>query len=190
MVPESWFDDAVFIGDSRTEGLANYDGLGDAVYYAHKGLTVSTVSTEPVVRIDGQKVAIMQALRKKHFAKIYLMLGVNELGWSSSQTFVEKYASLVDQLKKDQPDAQIYLQSILPVSAKKSESGTVYTNEKIVSYNQAIQKIAGQKKVRYLAVNTAVSDSAGCLPADASTDGVHLNAAYCGKWCAYLRSHI
>lgn len=189
MVEKSWFDDAVFIGDSRTEGLANCDGLGDAAYYALKGLMVSTVGTKPAVEAGGRKVSVLQALGMKKFGKVYVMLGVNELGWSSSQTFVEKYADMVDEIRKDQPDAKIYLQSILPVTAEKSASSAVYTNRKIDSYNQAIQKIAEQKKVRYLAVNTAVSDASGCLPADASADGVHLNAAYCGKWSEYLRSH-
>lgn len=189
MVAESWFDDAVFIGDSRTEGLALYDGLGGASYYAHKGLMVSTVDSAPAVRVGGKKISVMQALRKKKFGKVYVMLGVNELGWGSSKTFVEDYGKVTDEIKKYQPEAKIYLQSILPVTAKKSSSSGVYTNTKIESYNQAIQKIAKDRKVRYLAVNTAVSDAAGCLPEDASTDGVHLNARYCGKWCEYLRAH-
>ena len=189
MVAKSWFDDAVFIGDSRTEGLANYNGLGGASYYTLKGLMVSTVGTKPAVRIGNAKVSVMQALQKKKFGKVYVMLGVNELGWSSSQTFVEDYGKMVDDMKKDQPGAKIYLQSILPVTEEKSSSSDIYNNAKIDSYNKAIRKIAEQKGVRYLAVNSAVSDGSGCLPADASTDGVHLNAKYCGKWCEYLRSH-
>lgn len=189
MVEKSWFDDAVFIGDSRTEGLALYDGLGGASYYTLKGLMVSTVETKPAVEIGGRKVSVMQALRMEKFGKVYVMLGVNELGWSSSQTFVEDYGKLVDDLKKNQPGARIYLQSILPVTAEKSASSTIYNNTKIESYNKAIRKIADEKGVRYLAVSSAVSDRSGCLPPEASTDGVHLNAKYCGKWCEYLRSH-
>ena len=37
--------------------------------------------------------------------------------------------------------------------------------------------------------NKTVSDENGALPADASTDGVHLNKAYCQKWLAYLKNH-
>ena len=189
MVEESWFDDAAFIGNSRTEGLANYDGLGGAAYYALKGLMVSTVGTKPAVRIGNEKVSVMQALRRNKFKKVYVMLGINELGWSSFQTFVDDYGTMVDEIKEDQPGAAVYLQSILPVTEKESESSTIYTNRKIDDYNEAIQKIAEQKEVRYLAVGSALSDSSGCLPAGASADGIHLNAEYCGKWCDYLRSH-
>lgn len=54
-VPESpktdstWFDDAVFIGDSRTEGLILNTGLNNAIEYTHKGLMVDTVFTKPVI---------------------------------------------------------------------------------------------------------------------------------------------
>lgn len=187
--PESWFNDAVLIGDSRTEGLQNYDGLGDASYFAIKGLMVDTVYTKSGVKLNGKKLTVMDALKQKKFGKVYIMLGLNELGWSSFKTFLEDYGKMVDDVKKDQPGAKIYLQSILPVTAKKSATDKVYTNQKIKNSNQAIQKLAVQKKVIYLAVNTAVADSTGALPANAAVDGIHLNAEYCKKWCEYLRSN-
>lgn len=187
--PESWFNDAVLIGDSRTEGLENYDGLGNASYFAIKGLMVDTVYTKPAVKLNGKRLTVMQAIKQKKFGKVYIMLGVNELGWSSFRTFVDDYGKMVDDIKKDQPGAVIYLQSILPVTNEKSVSSTIYNNQKIRNSNLAIQKLAAQKNVKYLAVDTAVSDSSGALAADAATDGIHLNAAYCKKWCDYLKTH-
>ena len=184
-----WFDDAVFVGDSRTQGLENYDGLGNASYYAVKGLMVNTAYTKAALVVNGKKETVMQALSAKKFGKVYIMLGINELGWSSMQKFVDDYAQLVADAHKDQPGAKIYLQSILPVSAKKSASDAVYNNKKIGQYNQAIEKIAREKGAVYLNVAEAVSDASGALPQAASTDGVHLNAAYCAKWCEYLKTH-
>lgn len=184
-----WFDDAVFIGDSRTEGLRNYDGLGDATYFAVKGLMVDTVYTKAAVKLGGKKMTVMQALKRRKFGKVYIMLGVNELGWASFETFLQDYAKMVDDVKKDQPGARIYLQSILPVSAKKSASETIYTNPKIKRANDAIRRLAQEKQARYLAVDAAVGDASGALPEGASVDGVHLNAEYCGKWCEYLKTH-
>ena len=37
---ESWFDDALFIGESRTAGLKVYGRLGKADYFCGEGLTV------------------------------------------------------------------------------------------------------------------------------------------------------
>lgn len=187
--PESWFDDAAFVGNSRTEGLRDYDGLGDASYFASKGLMVNTVYTERTIRENGKKMTVMQALQKKKFKKVYLMFGVNELGWSTFHIFVDDYGKIVDDIREYQPGVKIYLQAILPVTAKKSDSSQVYTNSKIASYNKAIQKLAKEKKATYLAVNEAVADPTGALPAEATVDGVHLNWEYCGKWCKYLRTH-
>ncbi len=184
-----WFDDAVLIGDSRTEGLELFDGLGNATYLAGKGLTVETVYTSPIIKLDRQRMTVMQALKQKKFGKVYVMLGINELGWSSFSTFLSDYGKIIGDLKHYQKGAPIYLQSILPVSAKKSASGGIYTNEKIRHANDAIRKLAQQNQVCYLAVDTAVRDVSGALPEEASTDGVHLNAEYCKKWCDYLKAH-
>ena len=37
---ESWFDDALFIGDSRTAGLKNYYRLGKADYFTKIGMNI------------------------------------------------------------------------------------------------------------------------------------------------------
>ena len=186
--PAGYFQDAVLIGDSRTEGLRNYDGLDGATYYAAKGLMVNTAFTKPVIEVGGRRLTVVQALQKRKFGKVYIMFGVNELGWSSSETFIRAYAKLIDAVKKAQPKAEIFVQSIFPVSEKKSSSDKVYNNRNIASYNKQIQEMAKKKGVKYLAVNTAVSDSAGNLPADASVDGVHLNREYCEKWCGFLKA--
>ena len=186
---DNYFDDAVFIGDSRTEGLRNYDGLGNATYYAAKGLMVNTALTKPVVNLNGKKVTITDALKQKKFNKVYIMLGLNELGWSSFQTFINDYGKLIDEVKKCEPQSKIYVQSILPVSKEKSQSNKTYTNRNINRYNEELVKLAQKKDVIYLEVNKAVSDSEGNLPKDASNDGIHLNSVYCQKWCEYLKAH-
>lgn len=61
---DAYFDDAVFIGDSRTEGLILYTGLANATVYANQGLMVDTVFTRPVIQMDGQKLSVVDALRR------------------------------------------------------------------------------------------------------------------------------
>lgn len=187
--PSGWFSDALFIGDSRTEGLRNYDGLPGATYYAVKGLMVSTVYTRREIPLSGRKMTVMQAAAAKKYGKIYIMLGVNELGWSSMAMFVSDYRKMLDDLKQDQPKARIYLQALFPVSAEKSSESSIYNNDRIASYNHAIRSIAEEEKLFYLDAGKAFSVG-GVLPDAASEDGVHLNADYCAKWCGYLQTHI
>ena len=189
-VEDDWFADAVFIGDSRTEGFKLYSGLKTARYYASRGLAVDTVFTEPLIPLDGQTVSVIDALRAEgDFQKAYIMLGINELGWVSVEAFIDDYAAIIDALREINPDVQIYVQSILPVTREKSETDSIYNNPRIDVFNSYLRDMCQDKEVYYLDVAEAVRDNDGVLPEDAATDGVHLSREYCEKWLAYLKTH-
>lgn len=189
-VAKSYFDDAVFIGDSRTEGFMLSAGLSNATFYSHKGITVNTVFTEPAIKMGNSKVSIMDALAKTDFSKVYIMLGINETGWVYSSLFIEKYAEIVDEIKKINPDAVIYVQQILPVSQKVSEEHRYVKNKRIRKYNTLLQEMAEEKEVYFVDVAKAVEDEKGVLPEDAAVDGIHLKKDYCKKWLEYLETHV
>lgn len=180
---ESYFDDAVFIGNSRTEGLRLYGGLDNAKFLAHTGLMVDTVFTSKY--FDGEKTA-MQALPEMNFSKVYLMLGINELGWSYPQIFKKDYGLIIDEIKKINPDAIIFIQSILPVTMEKSATDAIYNMDKINNFNSLLVELSEEKNVIYLDVSEEVSDENGFLPSDGTSDGIHFNADYCKKWVNYL----
>ena len=173
------FSDAVFIGDSRTVGLQQNGGLANAKFFCGTGLNVETAMTKPVVTLaDGSKGTVVDALRQTPCQRVYVMFGVNELGWPSAGSFKKKYVELIQALRQAQPEAEIYVQSILPVSKKKSDSDPVINNANINRFNEQIQKMAEEKGAVYLEVNKALMDSAGALPAGAATDGIHPNVDY------------
>lgn len=180
------YSDAAFIGDSRTEALKTYGLLKNATYYTYKGLKVDTVFTEACIDEGGTKMTVMDAISLHQYNRIYISLGVNELGWVSTDIFIEDYGKIIDTLKETQPNATIYVQAILPVSQQKSEQDKIYNNPRINEFNALLEQMAADKGVVYLPVNTAVMDETGSLPVGASTDGVHPNIDYCRKWVAYL----
>ena len=65
-------------------------------------------------------------------------MGANELGWIYPDMFIEQYSQLIDDIKELQPNAKICVQSILPVSAERSETDDVYNNTKIENLNNMI----------------------------------------------------
>lgn len=189
-VDNTFFDDAIFIGDSRSEGFMVYTGLSNATFYTHKGLMVNTAFTSPVINLGGKKVSVMDAVKSnKKFKKAYIMLGLNELGWAYSNLYVEKYGSIIDTIKKVNPNAQIYIQSLIPVTSKKSSSDKIHNNKKIREYNTLLQQLAAEKKVYYVNVAEGLVESNGCIPEDAAYDGIHLKKPYCLKWLEYLKTH-
>lgn len=185
----SYFDDAAFIGNSRTEGLMLYTGLSNASFYTANGLTVDTIFTKKAVKAGGEKITIPEALKSKTFGKVYIMLGTNELGWVYDSVFIKRYGELIDTVRASQPGAVLYVQSILPVTRKKSAADENFNNPKINRYNELLEQLAREKGARFLRVCDSVGLDGGALPAEAATDGIHLTPQYCRKWLDYLKTH-
>ncbi len=189
LVDLTYFDDAVFIGDSRTEGLFLNTGLSNATSFAHMGLMADTVFTRPLFNVSGEKVSVMDAMKKTEFSKVYIMLGINETGWAYSSIFIQKYGELIDAIREINPDALIYVQAIMPVSQKVSDNHSYVKNSKITEYNQLLRQLAEEKQVYYIDTASAVAGEDRALPEDAAPDGIHLVRAYCQRWLDYLRTH-
>ena len=144
-VTESYFDDAVFIGDSRTVGLFEYGGLEErADFYAKISLTIYDVFSEKVAKDEetGKKITVEEALSKKQYGKVYLMLGINELGTGTTESFMEEYKEVVGKIRSLQPDAIIYVQGIMRVTGEKHENDPIFNNTNINEKNDEISKLA------------------------------------------------
>ncbi len=83
----------------------------------------------------------------------------------------------------------IYVQSILPVSEKKSKSTQIYTNANILKFNAKIMAMCKDENVYYLDTWHSVANAKGVLPEEASSDGIHLNKKYTDIWLDYIRKH-
>lgn len=187
-VEDTYFDDVLFLGDSRTEGFHLYSGLKTGSYLYATGATVESVFTKSVNTPVG-KMPMLDALAQMDCGKIYVMLGVNELGWNGTDIFRNQTAKMIQRIQADHPDATIVIQSILPVSAKQDAKHSYVNNQRINAYNQVLQELAEEYGLVYLNVAEAVSDENGYLRADWNFDGVHLNKAGCQAWLNYLRTH-
>lgn len=188
-VDATYFSDAIFIGDSRTEGFQLHAGLTEASYLTAKGLNVKDVFEKPLIKGSNGKQTIAQALKEKSYQKYYIMLGANELGWVYSDIFTDKYGQIIDLIREVNPNATVYVQSILPVTDEKSQSDAIYNNTNIVRFNELLKNLAEEKSAIYLNVSEAVQKEDGALQDEATTDGVHLNKEYCLKWLEYLKEH-
>lgn len=183
----SCFENSAFVGNSMLEDLDMYGIIDNADFYAKTGLTVTNVFTETTV--DGTA-PIMEEVTGKKYDKVFLMFGLNELGWSYSDVFIEDYAKVIDTLRESNPDVEIYVQSLFPVSKERSDKNLYgVTNEKIEEYNELLKIMAKDKNVIYMDVHASMITEDGTLPDDASPDGVHPNMDYCKTWVQYLRDH-
>ena len=189
LVGDEYFADAVFVGDSRTEGLKMYSGLTGTSFFSSVGMAVDKVFTDRVVSLNGQYLTVAEALQQADYSKVYIMLGMNELGWVYESVFKDDYGKIIDKIREINPDAVIYIQSIIPVSKWKDSSNDVCTNANVERLNAQLRDLADEKEVWYVDVAAGVMDEDGYLPYEATGDGVHLTPEYCVKWMDYLRTH-
>ncbi len=191
-VGNSYFNDAVFIGDSRGVDLMIYTDIKNtkALPYCDVGLNVSTAFTKEFVSLNGSKVTVLNALKKKKkkFTKVYLMFGINELGYSSVGAFIKQYSKLVDAVREINKNAIIYVHCVVPVSKQRDNTSDTFTNVRINKWNKYIKKMCKDKKLFYIDAVSAFSGADGYLPDDAAYDGIHYKPSYSQKWLNYLRT--
>ena len=192
------FSDACFIGNSRTVGLGMNCGKPLATFYASIGLNVENLWWEgedaaqynqQIDLDDGTKGSVFDALEQRQFERIYIMFGINEMGWPSWDMFEQKYTEFVNEVKELQPDAKIYIQSILPVSAYALNNNSCFTTENVDALNERVKNVAAATGSTYLDVNSALRLEDGSLPLEASSDGIHLIREYCLVWLKYVADH-
>ena len=191
-VDNSYFEDAAFVGDSRTEGFMLYSGIGCGEDLSAVGISIFKLADKKVLTIDGQKYTLLEALALKQYGKVYLCLGVNELGYNNDKGFYDAYCQAIDSIRACQPNAVIYIQGLIPLNENviAATGGSAYlTNEHLRVYNDLMKQVAQEKQVVFLDLYPEFTGPDGQLPADASNDGVHLKKPYCQAWLEYLKTH-
>ena len=190
-VSDDYFDDAVFIGDSRVVSLYEYSDWKAATSYCSSGMTLGGVFKDPTGRWkDGNwKVNIADALQQKQYKKVYIMLGINDMGVGDLDYFMNHYTDMVNQIHEWQPDAIIYIMSIMNVSAERNAQGDYINNEAIRVRNERLKELDNGRDTFYLDINSVVCDENGCLNAEYTFEGVHHYAQYVPLWTDYLKTH-
>ena len=191
-VDNSYFDDAAFVGDSRTDGFMIYSGIGTGTNLTSNGLSIFKLAEKKAITIDGTAYTLLEALELGEYGKVYLSLGVNELGYYNDEGFYQAYCDAIDAIRACQPDAVIYIQGLIPLneSVVAASGGPSYlTNEHLRVYNGLMQKAAEEKQVVFLDLYSEFANENGELPEEASKDGVHLKSDYCKQWLEYLKVH-
>lgn len=186
----SYFNDAAFLGDSRTLGISDYAGLEEADFYCDSGMMIFKLLEEGITyQKTGNKVYMKDVLQEKQYGKIYIMLGMNELGYGNTELYLDKYRQVLQQIREWQPEAIIYVMANLHVSREKNNMETEFNNLNINAKNAASASLANGTDVFYLDVNPVFTDEEGYLKAELTFDGVHLYAQHYDAWREFLLEH-
>jgi len=188
-VSDDYFSDATFMGNSLMDGFKLFSGLTTCDYYAATIMTVVGATTKTCIALDnGAQGTLVDGLIQKPYGKIYILLGINEIGFDVT-TFVDYYSKMLDTIIASQPNCNIYIMGITPVSEVKSSSGEIFNMTRITEYNTALRQLAADKGCYYLNLVEALAGADGYLPSSETTDGVHFSAKVYKTWLDYVKTH-
>jgi len=198
-VPESgpatddWFKDAAVVGDSRVDGLRLYSGIKGAQFIFRTGMNIYEVAEgKQNVRTDGGKASVYDLLSQGQYAKVYLSIGVNELGYFDPEGYAETFGQVIDKVRELQPQAVLYVMTITPVNPAKCreyKKPDYINNDTISQYNDALVKAVREKDVNLLNPAAVLTDESGVLREDLTVDGVHYTKEGYVMWKDYLLAH-
>lgn len=173
-----------FVGNSMIESLQEHNRGSKAKFICYKGLSVKSAKKKEWLKLNNsRKGTVLDVLKEDSYTDIFMMFGINELGWRSLELFRDYYVELIEEVKKLQPDAKIYILSIFPVTQKTSEVDKTFNNDNVKIFNDMVIEAAQKAEVEYLDIASELFGKGNPLPADgAISDGIHLKKDYCQIW--------
>jgi lysophospholipase L1-like esterase len=163
----------VFLGDSITAGYKLREYFSDSIIL-NRGINSDT-TTGLLNRIDN-------TVNNLNIEKLFIMIGYNDLQCRSNSSITKNVSEIVSKIKS----RQIYLQSILPIEARKKKE-----NFRITQLNDEFEQICATGKCKYIDLHSLFMDKHGG-GADPSyfRDGVHPNVAGYTLWTTTIKPYV
>lgn len=170
--------DVVFFGNSITEG-----GEWQSYFPDYETITLAYIGEDTKGML--RRVSTLAQVKPE---KVFVMAGVNGLQNQSLSDFEFWYEVLIDSISKTVPQAEIYLESILPVAA----TSNFCSNDKIQVANAYIKDLVTSKAslpLRYVDL-WAVYEQNCSMPDEFTYDGVHLRPEAYSFWVSAIQKYI
>lgn len=187
---DSWFDDSAVIGHSLMEGFEGFAKVDSNIHY-FTGTGISAAGAVGYSKFklpNGGTGTLKTGLGQKDFSKVYIMLGVNEIT-ASKDRLKENMAAVIQLVRDNQPEGiPIYVLELTPTTRKKSEN-SVFTRENVRRLNEALAELCEEQECYLVDLYSCFADEEGYLPAEISTDGVHLKYTQYRVMADYILCH-
>lgn len=145
-------------------------------------------SEEPVENDESQE-TLMSLVMKTDMPCIYLMLGINELGFST-ETNLNSYKVLIEAVKETHPTADIYI-FLLYTPEHTYGLNTYQAMALTAEWNEALKQLCADERVFFLDLDEVVANDQGYLKDEFQRgDGVHFSPAGARMASDYIREHV
>ena len=207
-VDDSYFNDAVFIGDSISYGFELYvtekhaNGetvLGEAQFLTSGSLSygnslwdVSNESVHPTY--NGEKMKLEDAIAQIKPGKIFILLGTNDVALYGVEQTIANADTEISRMLEASPGAEIFIMSTTPkYSPAESDVDGALNNADIDALNVAMRQFAVEKGYNFMNIAPLFKDETGGLAADYCSDkegmGIHFTSAAYDIWLNFLYSY-
>ncbi|SEN65110.1 Glycosyl hydrolase family 20, catalytic domain [Mucilaginibacter gossypiicola] len=175
-------DDIIFLGNSITDGAEWSELFGDS-RIKNRGISGD---------ISAGVIARLPEIAGRRPAKVFLLIGVNDLSRNTSPDSVVKNIGLISNYLHEQtPATQVYVQSILPVNKIYNKFG-IHTNKsaRIIEVNQRLESAADKNHYTYINIHDAFRGKDGLLRPELTNDGLHLKGEGYLVWKHLLYPYV
>ncbi|MCR4782064.1 MAG: hypothetical protein K5851_04900 [Lachnospiraceae bacterium] len=191
---DDYFKDALFIGDSRMVGLYMFSNLkGKTNFFCRESTNVFNFPTRDMdyhgMNGEEGRTTIDNLLSSHKFKKIYISLGVNEMGHPSIN-YYKSFRNIIENLHNKQPDAYIFIMGSIHIAAPQCQTDPVFNNTNLVQRNKAISELANGRNIFYIDPNKDLCDKDGNLISEYTSDQIHLKANFYNLWANYIRENV
>ncbi len=184
-VDESYFSDALFIGDARVDGLRLYAPFDGADYFCSTEMTLTDCFNTEAETLGGEPITLTRLLEKKRYGKIYISLGINEMGYDLDY-LENQFETVYDALREAEPAAIIYIMANLHVTKSYAEAESIFRSDRVDELNRRFSLFADGVHSYYLDENEIFDDAEGYLVAAYTEDNTLLSGKYYKLWADFL----
>lgn len=167
--------DVVFFGDSHIAGGDFQKAFPD----------VTSINLGYIGEDTKGMLRRVEAIAAAQPKKVFLMGGINGLYNQSLEDFEYWYTALVDSIRIAVPDAELYVNSILPVTSYSAYCD----NKKIIEANSIIKRMTNERNITYIDLHSMYADN-NALPDSMSSDGLHLTGEAYNIWYAAVAPFV
>lgn len=162
-------ENIVFLGDSITEIYPINEIYGEKMF-VNKG--VSGYTTNDILD------RMPEMVYRYNPTKVILLIGTNDISGDISEEkqneTVQNIKKIHQAIKKNRPNAKLYIESIYPVNRNMNKEMVYYrTNEVIKNMNKRIKSYCETEKITYINLYDELTDKDGNFDKNYTYDGLH-----------------
>lgn len=190
-IDPSFFDDAVFLGDSVSGTLQHYANetgeLGEALFFAEVSYSIhNAISGAVTLKLRGKSATPAQIVEGTGAEKAFITLGHNDIGIFGIEDTISCWEQVTDEMLEVNPELEIYVQSLTPFY--KNSGGKRKNAQTVMDYNEALKAMCEERGFTYIDIFSSLADENGDLLPQYSRDRyVHLTIGAGEVWGAALR---